>query len=179
MDMAPEVFERVTGSPAPDSYEAVYDLVLHFDAAQLNPDLMMQKLEAYSKLLPEDAAGVIDKAKFVAMKMELIDPMMAKALVSDQAGATQQLFRETQADLAAMQSGMVAPLRDATNDPTSQMRLSFVQQLLQTMDPEKAQDGSFQKRLQDYVQNLQQGVAQQQNKVVGRLGVQPEQMQQG
>jgi hypothetical protein len=169
----PELYKRITGADAPDSMDAGNDYSLHFDAAQLNPDLMIQKLDAYSKLLPEDAAGVIDRAKLIQVKMEMIDPSLAKALVSDTAGASAKLFRETQQDITAMAAGMPTMPRDASNDPTSAQRLKFTQQLLQAMPPDKKQDPTFQQHMEKYVKNLSMGEKQQQNKQIGRLGVSP------
>lgn len=177
LQYAPELFLRVTGMEGGDAFDGRHDFALHFDAAQLNPDLMEKKLASYSALLPEDTAGTIDRAKLTQMKMAMIDPMAAKELTTDKQGATDKIFRETQADLTAIMAGLPVQPRDATNDPTGQMRMQFTQQLLQGADPEKLKSEATQKRLQDYVANIQMAISQQENKQIGRVGVKPEQPQ--
>jgi len=175
---APELVQRVTGTPAPDPANIAFDYALHFDAAQLNPDLMVQKLDAYSKLLPEDAAGVIDRAKFIALKASLIDPEMARQLLNDQAGASLKMQMEVRDDLASIITGMPATIRDAADDPTAPFRIQAAQQYVQA-NPALAQLAQQPKQdprgeqLVKYLKNLEMGAMQQQNKTVGRLGVQP------
>ena len=60
--------------------------------------------------------------------------------------------------------------------PTAAMKMQFMQQIVQ--DNPKYQevlqgDERFQALLENYGKNLQQSVAQEQNKMIGRIGVQP------
>jgi hypothetical protein len=105
-------------------------------------------------------------------------------------------------DLLNMFAGTEALYDDASNDPAAPTKLQMAQQVLQgnpnfltSLDPEiaaeivgpqvaqqiqamhsqgKAQPNPrFSALLQNYMKNLQQGVAQQQNKQIGRTGVKP------
>ena len=192
----PETFERVTGSPPPDA-DTNLDFVLHFDVAQLNPELMEKKLALMSALLPEDSQGVIDRSALIRIKARAIDPMMARELVQQQGPATQQMLDKVQMDMVKMSDGNEAQYSDASQDPAAQNKLQFLQQTVQNnqryltrLHPEVLQmlgvqaqpqpqgqgqqpDVLFSQMVQKYAENLQQGVAQQQNKQVGRIGVKP------
>jgi hypothetical protein len=197
---APELVVKVTGVPL-EMLQASgdVDLVMHFDIAQLNPDLMVQKAEAFSKMLPEDAAGVIDRTKFVELKARMIDPVWAKELIQDKGAASQQMFKEVADNMMWMHQGNAPMLADASNDASAATKLQFAQQILmgnprylQALDPAvlgelmggevppqlqmmlgqgQGADPLFSKHLMDFLKNLQMGAMQQENKTVGRLGV--------
>ncbi len=70
-----------------------------------------------------------------------------------------------------------------SNDPTAGSKMQFAQEIASTSPgvQEAMQGGNelFQQLFQKYIQNLQQGVVQNQNKQVGRIGVQPMSQQPG
>ena len=75
-----------------------------------------------------------------------------------------------------MMLGFEAQYADASNDPTAPTKLQFLQQLMQSNPKVQAlmqQDERFKALLENYVKNLQLGVSQQENKIVGRIGVKP------
>lgn len=172
----PEEIERVTGRELrlnPADVLDQLDLVLTFDVRELDPDYMLQKMDIVSKaILPEDAAGVIDRAKLTALKLRWLDPSLADEIVQDRGPATQAMYREVNNQVAMMALGNEAEYTE--NDPAAAMKMQFMrdivrrnpkyQQLLQ-------QDERFRTLLVNYEKNLQQSVVQQQNKMVGRLGV--------
>ena len=188
---APEIFQRVTTAEAPVDEAVNLDFIFHFDVAQLNPEMMEQKLTAFSNLLPEDSVGVIDRSALIRAKARMIDPALARELVMDQGPASQQLFEKVKADVIGMSDGNEAAYTDAANDPTAQGRAQFLQQIvganaryLSRLDPAILQeiglqpagqggevDPIFSALMERYLKNLQLGVSQQQNKVVGRIGV--------
>lgn len=188
---APEVFARVTSADNPVDDAVNLDFIFHFDVAQLNPEMMEQKLTAFSNLLPEDSVGVIDRSALIRAKARMIDPALARELVMDQGPASQQLFEKVKADVIGMSDGNEAAYTDAANDPTAQGRAQFLSQIiganaryLSRLDPAVLQelglrpmgeggqvDPIFSSLMERYLKNIQLGVSQQQNKIVGRIGV--------
>jgi hypothetical protein len=63
------------------------------------------------------------------------------------------------------------------NDPAAQTKLQYAQQVLQSNPKAQAalqQDPNFQQLFEKYVKSMQMSVMQQQNAVIGRIGVTPE-----
>jgi hypothetical protein len=198
LKFAPERIEKVTGTrPAEDTDSFHY--VMHFDATQFQPELMAQKLEAFTAIAQTDTTGVIDTAGLTAMKMRMVDPQMAKELTLDKGQASKKLFKDVQTDFVNMVAGSEPLYDDASNDPAAQMKAEYAQQILTSnpnylgqLDPNVAEkvlgpqgaqmsamaqmqggkvDARFSALVENYFKNLQQGIAQQQNKQVGRTGV--------
>jgi hypothetical protein len=172
-------FARVTGVTAEISPEALgeaaqYDFMLKFDARQLSNEFMLQVLDIVaSKVLSIDATGVIDRAKLVRWIMRSIDPTLSNELVADQAGASQAVFEGVRNELAQMFLGNAPALVE--KDPTAAMKLQFMGQVLQgnpKYQQELATNDRFRELMETYQKNLMMSVKQEQNKMVGRLGVQ-------
>jgi hypothetical protein len=175
----PKEWERITGEPKPEWQPAEigrgYDLILSMDVRDLDMDYTLKKLEAVSKfVLPEDAAGIIDRTALVRLKLMAIDPRLAKELVVSDASASQKLFEQVNMELASIYLGN--PPRLVENDPTAAQQLAFAQQIVASnpnYQAAMAQPGRFQEAIQTWAANRTQSVTQEQNKLVGRLGVQP------
>lgn len=176
----PDTIATVTSRPWPRDLSPrrildQVDLVLQFDVRELNPDYLWQKLEAVSKtILPEDAAGVIDRAALTKAKLRMLDPVLADELVMDKGAASQKLFRDTHNQVALMALGNEPEYSE--NDPSAQSKLQFLRDII-GRNPKYQQalqtDPRFQELVMNYEKNLSQSVVQEQNKVVGRLGVKP------
>lgn len=183
----PEVFMRITGADEPltKSEEEIgqeFDYVLTFDVQELTPDFQQQKMEQISKILPEDSAGIIDRAKLVEWKVRSIDPAVADELVQSPGTASQALFKRVRDEFVSMFAGNPPDLVE--NDATAKAELDFAQQIIQT-NPKyqqelqmgaggpngKPQPGSFAESVQKWMENRMFSVTQEKNKMVGRLGV--------
>jgi len=183
--MADAEFSRVTGAP-PGWLERNRDrmgmlaVALHFDVRELNEELTMKRLETVNKMvLPADTQGVIPRAKWVQIQLRSIDPTWAKELVMPVAEASEQMFKQVQNDLAQMFLGN--PPQMVENDPTAQAKLQFASQIVgANPNYQKAlqQGGRFAELAQLYAKNLAFSVTQEQNKTIGRIGVNPEAAQQ-
>ena len=136
---------------------------------------MLQKMQIVSQMvLPEDSAGVIDRAALTKFKMMLLDPELAKMTITDKTGATQQTFDRVKMDVALMSLGNEAQYDE--KDPTAGMKLQFLQGILQgnpRYQEQMQSDERFAALMQTYTQALQFQVQQEQNAQVGRIGVQP------
>lgn len=198
---APETIARVTGG-APSQNLDDFHYVMHFDAAQFQPELMEAKLKALNDEAATDVTGTIDRAALKALNVQMIDPGLAKQVLISQGQASVKLQKDVMNDILNMFAGSEAVYGDASDDPAAPTKLQMAQQTLQgnpnylsALDPQVAaeimgpQVGSqiaqtqrrgmgkvnqrFSALVQNYMKNLQQGVAQQQNKTIGRTGVKP------
>lgn len=173
---------RITGveSGLPESPMEIagnYDISVSFDVRELDNEFLLKKMDIISKaILPEDSAGVIDRATLTKWKMASLDPQLAQILVQDKEGASQKLFEQVRNDVAMMALGNPPPLVEA--DPTANTKLEFLSQVIQS-NPKYQQalqeggDPVFAELLQKYQDNLSMSVKQESNKAVGRLGVSP------
>lgn len=170
--------ERICGVPIPrvvDDITHQFDFEVKFDVRNLYSDLVLEKLQAINQyVLPQDTGGVIDKNALVKLSIEAISPDTAKAIVTDQASASQRMYKDVQTEIGMMMLGNEATYVE--NDPTAQTKMQFLQDIL-SKNPKaqqaQGQDPVFNALLQNYVKNLQMSVMQQQNKQIGRIGVTP------
>lgn len=176
----PGLIARVTGDgrlPELDPLD-VFDAVafgMVFDVQELNPDYLTEKAKIVNEfLIPTDAAGVIDRSALTQQMVKMLGPQWARLLVKDQAGASQAMFREVDRQVGRMALGNEAEYTE--NDPTAGAKLRFLGQIVQSNPKYQRWLGSderFAALLENYSKNLQQSLAQEENKTVGRLGVKP------
>ena len=154
-----------------------YDFILKFNVAEMDADLVKSKLEGISTIATTlDAAGRIDKVKLVETALRAVAPESADELLVDEAAASQQMYNGVKQDIANMLLGFEASYVDASNDPTAGTKLQMAQEIAQS-NPNVAQamEGNemFKGLMERFLQNLQMGVMQQQNKTIGKLGTKP------
>jgi hypothetical protein len=174
-------FQRITGATEPlaaDKNEIAgqFDYILTFDVQELSQDFALAKLKAISEnILPEDAAGIIDRAKLTKLKLRAIDPSFAGELISSEASASQAIYKQVQTDFALMNLGNDVELTQ-DDDPTAQTQIQFAEQIVQSNQKYQfalRSDPDFRKRVETWLKNKQFSLQQQQNKTTGRLGVKP------
>lgn len=197
---APERIEAVTGTAPAAGDVDDFHYVMQFDVTQLHPELMDAQLAALDQVAATDRTGTVDQAGLTAFKVQMVAPQMAKKLTVSQGQASVKLQKDVQSDIGNMFLGSEAIYADASNDPAAQMKLQYAQKILtanpnylNALDPkmvqnflgpqaaqqiamQQAQSGAkpnarFSALLENYLKNLQQGAAQQQNKGVGLTGV--------
>lgn len=176
----PNEIVRVTGAPELaqlDPFDVMdqFAIGLEFDVQELNPDYLLKKLEAiHERVLPADAGGVIDRAALTNLEMRMLDPRLQARLVMDKGQAAQKVYRDVDTQVMRMAAGNEAEYTE--NDPTAPMKLQFLQTVVQSNPKYQQglqQDQRFGGLLSNYEKNLQMSVTQQQNQMVGRLGVKP------
>lgn len=170
--------ERICGVPIPKMLDDIanqFDFEVKFDIKNLYSDLVLEKLQAINQyVLPQDTGGVVDKNALVKLSIEAISPDTAKAIVTDQASASQKMYKDVQTEIGMMMLGNEPTYVE--NDPTAQTKMMYLQQIMQKnpkAQQAQGQDPVFNALLQNYVKNLQMSVSQQQNKQIGRIGVSP------
>ena len=176
----PEEMSRIVGVADAAGFSAdaaKFDFQLRFNVAELDTDLVKERLTTISSaIVPLDVSGRIDRAKLVEHILRAVSPENANDLLVDQATASQAMYNGVKQDIAQMMLGIEATYMDASNDPSSGMKLQYTQEVV-SANPKATQalqgDQLFAELMKKYVQNLQMGVSQQQNKQVGRIGVKP------
>jgi len=170
--------ERICSIQIPKTMDDItqqFDFEVKFDVRNLYSDLVLEKLQAINQyILPQDIGGVIDRNAMVKLSVEAVSSDIAKAVVVDQASASQKLYKDVQTEIGMMMLGNEASYVE--NDPTAPTKLQYLQDIMtKNLKAQQASqsDPMFQALLQNYVKNLQMSVMQQQNKQVGRIGVTP------
>ena len=107
----------------PEQLEGEYDVSLYFDVKDLDMEFVFKKLDAIAKMaVPLDRAGVIDTAAMVKLIVTSIDPTYAQALIRDEQGAAQAVYKDVDAEVLRMFAGNEADYVE--NDPTAKMKPS-------------------------------------------------------
>ncbi len=182
-------YMKITGAEKPlpkgEDIAEQADLILEFDVRELDMEHVLAQYKVITQgILPVDSTGVIDRSKLVTAMLRAVNPSLAKELVTPQEGASQAIFRKTQNDLMLMFTGNL-PDYGTDDNPTAGMQQKFLQEIMQKNPKYQRAAGApnlglppgdpdFAKRLEDYQKNLQFNIAQQQNKLVGRTGVNPD-----
>lgn len=173
-------FSDVTGAPQGwlDARRAQPELLtadLTFDVRELSEELTLKRLDTVNKtILPSDAQGIIDRAKWPAIQLRAVNPRWARELVVPTAAASQQLYSQVENDISQMFLGN--PRQMVENDPTAETKLKFAMQVVQANpNYQKAlqEGGRFTELMQLYAKNLQFSVTEEWNKTVGKIGVDP------
>jgi hypothetical protein len=151
------------------------NLVLEFDAKDLNLEYTNQKLQLIQTMLVQtDAAGVLDRAGLTQYAARALDPALAQRIVRPQDAVTQQEVTDEQNALGNIVSGIDPPIYQGGQN--AQLRLQVMQSTLQSapdyvkmlqVNPLAMQ--RFQKRMQAF----QFQIAQAQNAITGKIGVPP------
>lgn len=150
------------------------NLVLEYDAKDLNQEFVLQKLQLIQQMLvATDAAGVIDRAGLTMYAARALDPALARQLIQPQQQVTQQEINDEQDQLSKIADGIEPPMY--TGGQNAQLRLNVIQNTMQQQGYINAlrQNPIAMQLLQRRVQNLQQQIVQQQNAITGKLGVAP------
>ena len=165
------LYEEIT-----DLQNKIAETSTPYDSSDATNEFVEKKLQAISQfVLPEDTMGIVDRAKLIRKKLQVIDPSLADELVVENAEASQAMFEEVNSQVAFMALGN-NPSKLVENDPSAAIKLQFLQQIIQNNPKYQQQlqaDEQFAELLKVYSQNLNMSVMQQNNKQVGRLGVNP------
>jgi hypothetical protein len=178
--LAPDELVRITGVAAAseigmDAHK--FDLICTFSVDEFDYSIQKEKLGVISSaILPSDSSGRIDRAAFTERLLRAVVPESANDLLLSPQNASKEMYANVKQDLANMMLGIEAEYSDASKDPAAATKLQMVQELVQkTPSIQQAMQSNelFGQLLQNYTANLQQGIAQEQNKMIGRQGVAP------
>tara|TARA_Y100001938_G_scaffold118763_1_gene164279 strand:- start:2474 stop:4588 length:2115 start_codon:yes stop_codon:yes gene_type:complete len=176
--MSPEEIHRVTGSQMPlDMNVNDYDIILRFDVAEaLDAEGVEKRLSAIAQyVVPQDMAGVIDRAKLIEFQTRAIAPEYADDLIVPQEQATVKMKDQVKTAVSQMMNG-IEPEYNQEVDPAAGNKLGMLENIVQNNPKLQEQlqgDQLLQKMLEAYQQNLQFSVQQQENAQIGKMGMSP------
>lgn len=204
--MTDKEFADITGAPpgwldANREDDDVFDSTLTFDVRELDPELMMKRVEAMNNIaLPGDVLGVINRGEWVGdMVRAFMGPLAARRLVQSVPDASQALHDKANLEVLKMFAGNTPNFVDK-GDPTAAGLLQFTQQIIMSnpnylrgLTPEalaavagnqayalaqqlgpRNPDQRFSTLVLKYLQNLKFiGITQPQNRQTGAIGVNP------
>ncbi len=177
---SPEELTRIVHAKETDGFStdaAKFDFQVRFNVAELDTDLVKERLATISSaIVPLDVSGRIDRAKLVEYILRAVVPESAGDLLLDQQAAGQAVYNGVKNDVAQMLLGIEATYADASHDAGAPMKLQYAREIV-AANPKATNalqsDPLFADLMKRYVQNLEMGAAQQQNRQVGRIGVKP------
>lgn len=175
--LSPEVFARITGTPAnmdSGSVEAMdeIDVFMEFDPATMDKEILEKQIKTIFQIAQNDRTNSIDMELLIKHIVKLVNPQMAGVFLRDKRTATQKLYKEVREDVVGIKNGMdFVPVE---NDPTAGQRLEVLQQILAS--PEIQEDlnknPKFNEKLQLMVKNLEHSYNQTTvNPTRGRQGI--------
>lgn len=159
-------------------------LMFWFNIKALDSEWLDTLIDKIIQLLQIDTGNSIDRTKLVQLVMDYLDPMLGEEVSLDQAGASQQMFKEVRDEINSIMQGNKPMLRQ--NDPTAKMKMMFAQQIVQENPayqleltpkfPNGMTNPNFSQvkadNLKTYMQNLQHNYQEMvTSKMQGRLGV--------
>ena len=172
MAYIPQEFERVTGEAPPEGVE--FDVLLDFNAADLNVDYVLKKLDVIQKgILPMDTMGVVDRVGLVEWSMRSVDPTLSRQVVRKADVAANSEIEDETMQFTKIAAGVEPEMKEGQNYA---LRAQVLEQILQK-NPQLTQRyqsdevfrGMVEARLKHFNFQVQQG----QNAQIGRLGAMP------
>jgi len=168
----PEEFQRVTGQAYPEGAE--YDVLLDFNAADLNMEYVLKKLNVMKEVLAMDTQSVVNRPVITEWAMRSIDPMLGAKAVMDVQVANDRETSEEQDAFTKIMAGTEPAMREGGQNFA--LRLRVLQDILQRNPDIQAalQDKPTSlAMLQARMKHLEFQVQQEQNANIGRLGAVP------
>lgn len=174
----PQEIVRVTGSKlllGLDPYDVMEELEvgLAFDVMELDQEYLLKKLEIISTHIEAgDVGGVMDRNALTEMRLRMLDSRLADRIIMQKGAASQQVFNDVMAQTVRMMAGNEAQYVE--NDPSAAMKMQYLNEIV-SRNPVYQQmlqsNERFQALMENYAKSLQQSMVQQENKMVGRVGV--------
>lgn len=170
----------VAGEPLARDVQEIredFDTYLYFDAREADPELLKMKMEVVNQtVLPADAGGVVDRAKYTRWQMHAVDAELAEETLQPVESMMQTEVEDEQLQLAKIWAGIEPPFKEGGQN--AQLRLQTIANTVQAnpqwqqrMAPD--QDPIFRQLIEARAKHFQHVLDQEQNKTIGRVGVAP------
>jgi hypothetical protein len=175
--MADEFFFRVVGSSkgkpihaTREDIQGKFDLTITFNAKDLDPEYLKEKLGLLQTALQMDVNGTTDRDEALVVAFEIADPNLGERLLKPAEDATQQEVDDEQNVFVRLMAGIPVDVRPGQ---AYQMRLQILQQLFEgskqaqkLFQEDETVKNAFTKR----AKQLQFQLQQRQNALIGKLG---------
>ncbi len=174
--MPDEMYFRVVGSRqaepirvSRDEIQGQYDVKIDYNVANLDMELVKEKLGLLKLAVEFDVNGVVDRTTAMEVLFEFIDPNLGERLLKPEEQASLQEVEDERTAFAQIAAGADVDIKPGQ---AHQLRLQELQRLTQSPTAQSAMqsDPSFAervvKRAKQHEHQLQQG----ENAKIGRLG---------
>jgi len=174
--MPDEMYFRVVGSRQAeplqvgrDEIQGEYDVSVHYNVANLDMELVKQKMELLKVAIDFDVNAVVDRTAVMEVLFEHIDPQLGERLLRPQEAASLQEIEEERTAFAQISAGADVDIKQGQ---AHGLRLEEMQKLAQspTAQRKMQQDPAFQENVIKRMKQHEHQLTQQQNAQIGRLG---------
>ena len=174
--MPDEMFFRVVGSRQAepirvgrDEIQGQYDVQINYNVANLDMELVKEKLGLLKLAIEFDVNGVVDRTTAMEVLFEFIDPQLGERMLRPQEEASQQEIEDERTAFAQIAAGADVDIKPGQ---AHQLRLQELQQLASSPTAQQAMqnDPSLQERVIKRVKQHEHQLQQAQNAQIGRLG---------
>ncbi len=174
--MEDEMYFRVVGSRQAepirvgrDEIQGQYDITINYNVANLDMELVKEKLNLLKLAVEFDVNGVVDRTTTLEVLFEFIDPQLGERLLKPEEQASMQEIEDERTAFAQIFAGADVDIKPGQ---AHQLRLAELQRLSQSETAAKQlqSDPSFQQRLVKRAKQHEHQLVQQQNAQIGRLG---------
>ena len=174
--MDDEIYFRVVGSRQAepirvgrDEIQGQYDVQLNYNVANLDMELVKEKLNLLKMAVEFDVNGVVDRTTAMEVLFEFIDPQLGERLLKPEEQASQQEIDDERTAFAQISAGADVDIKPGQ---AHQLRLGELRRLSESETARGALQGdpSFQERLVKRVKQHEHQLVQAQNAQIGRLG---------
>ena len=174
--MDDEMYFRVVGSRQAepikvgrDEIQGQYDISIHYNVANLDMELVKEKLNLLKLAVDFDVNGVVDRTTAMEVLFEFIDPQLGERMLRPQEQASLQEVEEERTAFAQIAVGADVDIKPGQ---AHQLRLQELQRLSESPTAKKLlqADPSFQERLVKRAKQHEHQLVQAQNAQIGRLG---------
>jgi hypothetical protein len=158
----------------PEDIRGGYDVYIEIDARDLNMEYAMKKLDSYAKIRSMDIGGLMDAGPLIEWAAAALDPVLARRTIRPQQQVSQMEVKAEKDAVTQMAVGIEPEM--PTQGINAQLRLQTLTQTIQ-QSPQLTQlyqmSEPFRALADTRQKYLQQQLDQEQNKLIGRLGVAP------
>ena len=175
-----EFFARITGVQMPfnlsgDEAVGEWDIMLDFNAGDLNYEQVLKKLELINKsILPADTENVIDRVGLAEWAMGSLDPALAARLVQAREPVHNREREDEQMQFAKIFAGIEPEMKPGGQNFA--LRLQVLENIIRAnpqVQQRYAQDEIFRTLLDTRMKHFRFQLQQRENAMVGRLGAMP------
>jgi hypothetical protein len=174
--MPDEFYYRVVGSQSKpiharrEDIQGNFDMGLYFNGADLDPELLAEKIKLIREALLMDVNAVTDRTASLQAVFNLVDPNLGELLIRDPQESAQAEVEDEDAVLSRMATGIGTDIRPGQNYAMRLQRLN--KRLLGTpkLKQQYLADEGFRELVDNRIAQLQQQLQQQDNALTGKLG---------
>lgn len=180
--MPDEFYYRVVGSQnsqplrtGRQEIQGQFDVSITYDVTNFNRELASEKLGLITQMLQMDTAGLIDRGELLQMVADLIEPNAAERLVRSKQAAALSEIEDERAVFAQLLSGVQVDVKPGQNYGLRHQVLTALLQQNPTALQRLRQDPHLQEVVMNRLKQLEQQMAQEQNRLIGVYGALPTQ----